>query len=758
MILTLLALLQTAPAAPHRIAYDDFDANTSGVVSIASVRIHDAAGDGVIRVTANDVTLDFAGQTLHGALADAPPCDFTGIGLVITGDRVTIRNLNVAGYKVGILAVGANGLILENCDVSDNFAQRLRSTASAEDAGDWLWPHRNDNREWATNCGAGICIERSDGVTVRGCRARRTQNGLILDRVTNARVHDNDFSFLSGWGIAMWRCEKNLISRNRLDFCIRGYSHGVYNRGQDSAGILMFEQNIDNIIVENSATHCGDGLFGFAGREALGDDWLEAERERLKKQLTADGVDAKALDQKVNEQLTVPADVAERYKRRGNRGNIIAGNDFSYAAAHGLEMTFSFDNWIINNRFVENAICGIWGGYSQATYIVGNKFRGNGDAGYGAERGGVNIEHGRDNVIRDNKFIENAVAVRLWWDDDAGMRKLPWIAANGEASTDNVIARNILHNNGEMFERIKSPRTALIDNHLSDKTGAPVSPVVIVSDEDESWTPSPQWWQAGAPAYVAIGEQRPAVGAGAFGGREKIIMAEWGPHDGESPLLRLQQDRGDSHMYQLLGTQSPISIRIDGEVDRFEVTNPVQRPPISLHAPRPNEVFPYELIVEFPGQTLRSAGVLISTHWEVTFFSWKTDPRENADAWRAEAAGGVTCKLPAVDFRLGGGGPSELKDAPDEVKAASLPRDRFGTIASTKLKFPAGKWKLVTESDDGIRVWLDDKLVIDDWTWHVPTRHEATFEQANAADRVIRIEHFELDGHAVLTLKIEIAN
>jgi hypothetical protein len=58
-------------------------------------------------------------------------------------------------------------------------------------------------------------------------------------------------------------------------------------------------------------------------------------------------------------------------------------------------------------------------------------------------------------------------------------------------------------------------------------------------------------------------------------------------------------------------------------------------------------------------------------------------------------------------------------------------------------------------SDDGIRVWLDDRLVIDDWTWHGPTAHdyEFTIDEAKSID--IRIEHFELDGYALLTLDVE---
>jgi len=145
------------------------------------------------------------------------------------------------------------------------------SHTAPDDGHDWLRPHDNDAGEWAARYGAGLVVERSDAVTIRRCRARRVQNGVILDRVGGARVHDNDLSFLSGWGLALWRSSDNVISRNALDFCVRGYSHGVYNRGQDSAGLLMFEQCSRNLVAFNSITHGGDGVFAFAGREALGE-------------------------------------------------------------------------------------------------------------------------------------------------------------------------------------------------------------------------------------------------------------------------------------------------------------------------------------------------------------------------------------------------------------------------------------------------------------------------------------------------------
>ena len=42
------------------------------------------------------------------------------------------------------------------------------------------------------------------------------------------------------------------IVGNRIDYNVRGYSHGFFRRGQDSAGILMFEQCQRNVIAFNS--------------------------------------------------------------------------------------------------------------------------------------------------------------------------------------------------------------------------------------------------------------------------------------------------------------------------------------------------------------------------------------------------------------------------------------------------------------------------------------------------------------------------
>jgi len=293
-----------------RVTSDNFRIAQSCMVVIPSnAIIEDADGNGVIQIVASDIVVEFAeGSQLRGSPRDVPPDEYEGYGIRIDGQsNVTIRGARISGFWGGIWATKADDLALDAVDASDNRRARLKSKPAAEDSGDWLFPHDNDQNQWLQNYGSAIYVEDSNRITVHDCKVRHGQNALCLDRVNDSKAYDNDFSFNSGWGIAMWRSSRNTISRNACDFCVRGYSHGVYNRGQDSAGILMFEQNCDNIIAENSATHGGDGFFGFAGKEALGETGEH------------------------------PADW---YKRRGNNGNLLIANDFSYAHAHGIELTF----------------------------------------------------------------------------------------------------------------------------------------------------------------------------------------------------------------------------------------------------------------------------------------------------------------------------------------------------------------------------------------------------------------------------------
>lgn len=662
--------------------------------------VRDANGDGVVHVTAANAVVDLGGGVLQGS-PDGTPADLrAGTGIRVTAPGVTVRNGSVRGFHAGIHATSADRATFEDLDLSGNFAQRLRSTPLAEDSADWLWPHANDGNEWLTKYGAALYIEDSADVTVRRVKAWHGQNGIVLDRVVHSSIYDNDCSFLSGWGVALWRSGDNVVCRNALDFCVRGYSHEVYNRGQDSAGILCFEQSSRNLFALNSATHGGDGFFGFAGKEALG----EVPPSPVHNNDIA---------------FANEADRIDWYRGRGCNANTLCGNDFSHAVAHGIELTFSFDNQFVGNACVGDAICGVWGGYSQRTLVHDNRFEQCGGGAYGAERGGVNIEHGSDNRITGNGFTDCKAGVHLWWDEDAGLAKTPWALANGAASASNTIAGNEFVRNDVAIELRKTAGTVLAFNRFEacamDVNADPESRASLGGEGTAAAELAPDRAALAAirqRIHTLPGKNNPLGARARLGGREAILVGPEGPYDWTSPR------------------------------EEFDATVAA-------------------MLVDLP------AGVESNGPWHVRAFATTVDPRTSsaqfAEAMRVDLAGAAPFfdgEVESLNLQFGVSSPSDLMLAGKPllgtaIRDARLPADNFGLVATRTLAMEDGCWRVRLLSDDGIRVRMNGQVVHDDWTWHTPKEATLEFALDAPASITFQVEFFELTGHAVLRFAVE---
>ena len=150
-------------------------------------------------------------------------------------------------------------------------------------------------------------------------------------------------------------------------------------------------------------------------------------------------------------------------------------------------------------------------------------------------------------------------------------------------------------------------------------------------------------------------------------------------------------------------------------------------------------------------------GTLIAAQWQAKFFKWPAnlDPRQDLGGYRklAEGPAAVSAQLAELSLRYGMRGPSELGIS-EAVTAAKLGRDHFGMIARTRLPLAKGTWQFGTLSDDGVRVSVDGKPVIENWAWHGPTRDQG--EVTLPADQTVEIvvEHFQIDGYAVLDFSL----
>ncbi len=759
--------LHSIVAAPLiTVSKDDTVITQSCVVEIASV-VEDANQNGVLHIKADNITVRFKnGSALRGAKAGTPWNELRGIGIRIDGQRnVTLKGLLVHGFKNGIVATKADGLVVDGGDYSDNYRQQLKSTPAAEDGADWLFPHNNDETKWREQYGGAVCVESSAKVTIRNLHVRRGQNGIVLDRVTDSAIYDNDCSFLSGWGLALWRSSRNRITRNAFDFCVRGHVEGVYNRGQDSAGILAFEQCNDNLIAENSATHGGDCFFGFAGQDAIGEKWMGRERERLRKETGKKDVD---------DLIKVPAELAASMSALGCNRNLFIGNDFSYSPAHGIEMTFSEGNQFVRNRLVENAICGVWGGYSSGTLIAENKFTGNGGMAYGLERGAINMEHAADNLIVKNRFLNNKCAVHLWWDNDGALLKYPGVVGTEKGIVGNVIAGNRFEINPEVpFKNLRND-AKLILLQFRDSAQGNVSSNFYFGNEvklthpqavEFDGKPSTEPLKTGVmpsvniPKYRALGKTHPVGARKQLRGRDQIIMDEWGPWDHESPLVRPAKSGMGEHAFDIFGLRRVNEVKVlEGDVstEHAASTNSFARDAKRLTIRARSGVASYRVRIVAEGFEKEVSGTIIAAEWRVRFFPWKVDPREDLAAWRKLADGpeAQAVVVPKIDFPFGMGGPRDLKLS-DAITRSGPGGNHFGLIAQASLKLPKGRWRFRTNSDDGVRVLVNGKPVIENWTWHVPTNNDGVFEQTTADMANIVVEYFEIDGLAALRLEIE---
>lgn len=681
---------------------------------------HDDGSGAAITIVGDDIVVDFGGATLRGSSPDTLPDQRKGTGILVSGRNIVVRNLSIRGYRNGIVARGCPGLVLEGIDASHQWKQHLASTPEREDLSDWMSFHQNDHDEWLGH-GAAFHLIDCDEFRVRDCRATGGQSGLFLTRSDRGEVVACDFSFLSALGIALYRSSRNRILHNKIDWCVRGYSHGVYNRGQDSAGILVYEQSSSNLFAYNSVTHGGDGFFLWAGQSTMDTG------------------------------------------RGGCDDNVLYANDFSHAPTNGIEATFS------RNAFVHNLVLecwhGIWGGYSHGTAIVGNVFGGNAEA--------IAIEHGRDIRIEANRFLADRTAVNLWRNErqdpnwayvrkhDTSSRDYR-IEGNTFAGCGKTIAVRATDGVVERGNRVLSPtsdRPVTMEGSGLVVPATEIDPVAYAKRFETGWNPADPP-EAAAPWRV---EPLPGVRSaflprGAVRGRRAILVDEWGPYDFRRPLL---VDRGRGR-HEVLGPKgrwrvvsaegATLSVRsgtVPGTVDIAVPAGSVGRVNIDL------EYVGAETIDVLGRSTPAGRPVrfgLSRFHapidWTVAFHAWSV-PKDPADvhsepdpvhfAKVAEGAPLATLRTDRLDFA--------------GRFAPGVPGDHFLTMAEGVFTVPPGRYRLEATTDDGLRGWLDGKPIFAGaWKYQGPTAYVEDIVLGGT--HRLRIEHFQIDGYAALRVRL----
>jgi hypothetical protein len=242
-------------------------------------------------------------------------------------------------------------------------------------------------------------------------------------------------------------------------------------------------------------------------------------------------------------------------------------------------------------------------------------------------------------------------------------------------------------------------------------------------------------------------------------GRDKIVMTPYGPYDWASPALFPARTEPHQQHWRALGIGRAKGVDVFG-TGPLRVIGDVDRGLATVYSDSPGFVMPYRVRFRHDDGNLDAFGTISPADWSVRFFPLATDPREDPEGWKAASLGPASVEIvaPAIDFAFGNDGPSALAPTPlaaETLADAKLPSDRFGTSAKATMRFPAGRWNLHVESDDGVRLRADGATLIDDWTWHAPRTAVATLEVAEAREVTIELDHFELDGFSVLRFRID---
>ncbi len=79
-----------------------------------------------------------------------------------------------------------------------------------------------------------------------------------------------------------------------------------------------------------------------------------------------------------------------------------------------------------------------------------------------------------------------------------------------------------------------------------------------------------------------------------------------------------------------------------------------------------------------------------------------------------------------------------------EAPLAGVPSDQFSVRWTGRLQAPeTGEYEVATTADDGVRLWLDGKLLIDDWNQHAPEYHAGHVKLEAGRQYEIKLEYYD---------------
>ncbi len=259
----------------------------------------------------------------------------------------------------------------------------------------------------------------------------------------------------------------------------------------------------------------------------------------------------------------------------------------------------------------------------------------------------------------------------------------------------------------------------------------------------------------------------PFKGVNELAGRKKILITEWGPYDFRSPIIwnTNPTDTSDLLKFDLLGPKGKWKIKSFRGVENISSMSGEFPASITAKKIKSNRT---DIVIE-----LEYNGSMITTPFGETVAAGKTyqfsfkkffQPMD----WQVKWFGFDSTSNPIKTGNLFTDGKmtafkSEKTDKLDYAWWGGIKGDddhqytQFITVAEGTANIPKGKYELGVTWDDAVRVYIDGKLVIDEWNpslYNFDESPHRTVRLELDGNHHFRVEHVELGGFATLSLKL----
>jgi parallel beta-helix repeat protein len=156
----------------------------------------------IITIEGDNLVIDFNGISLIGTENFTKPDEFKGVAIHIKNSKyVTIKNLNVSGFRIALQADSVEYLTIDRC----NFSYNYRADSSA-----------NFDIEKVKE--GAIIINDSKIVDIQNATISNNYNGIVLNNSIITGIGNNEIQFNSKVGIYIKYSAMGEIYKNKIDW------------------------------------------------------------------------------------------------------------------------------------------------------------------------------------------------------------------------------------------------------------------------------------------------------------------------------------------------------------------------------------------------------------------------------------------------------------------------------------------------------------------------------------------------------------